>query len=106
MVLTLASTVAAPGGTGVPPVTACDDHDGQDARPRYGSRAFTGALASLAFAFACSGCVAFEDRCVDVRCDEGEICVDREPAPVCVCDDAHELDDDGVCVAIEDDGGE
>jgi hypothetical protein len=64
------------------------------------------AMSALVCIAALASCVTFEDRCAAVRCDDGEICVDREPAPVCVCDDAHELDDDGVCVAIEDDEGE
>ena len=63
------------------------------------------------FAFACmvctaNACVTLDDRCVDVRCNEGEICVDREPAPVCVCDDAHALDEEGLCVAVDGDEGD
>lgn len=66
-------------------------------------------LSGFVFAYvvcAANACVTFDDRCVDVRCSDGEICVDKEPAPLCVCDDAHVLDDEGVCVAVDGDEGD
>jgi hypothetical protein len=58
------------------------------------------ALIALAIAVAGASCVTLDDRCVGVRCGDGAICVDREPAPVCVCDDQHEEDESGACVPL------
>lgn len=61
-------------------------------------------IAIIAVTLAAPGCVSLDDRCQDVACGEGEICVDVEPAPECVCDDQHVKNEDtGACVPLEED---
>ena len=51
----------------------------------------------------CSGAsclLPFEDRCDGVVCGDGQICLDLEDGPTCVCDYYHE-EVDGKCEPVE-----
>lgn len=59
-------------------------------------------LVCLVLALAVCRCVTLEDRCAGVTCGDGEICLDLDDGPTCVCDVNHEANDEGVCVPLED----